>query len=156
MTLQIRPMRPSDEEQLRCLAAALAELHARELPAVFLAPAEPWWPPASSNSTDRRVFVAESAPERLVGFVDVRIIDITETKLVRARRIGAVKHLIVSQAVRGRGIGRALMDRAKAWLRCEDCAVIELTVFDFNASARALYESLGYATVSRTMELELD
>ena len=60
---------------------------------------------------------------------------------------GGVDELIVASRWRGRGIGRALMALTEAYYRGEGLAGMQLMVGADNASARALYDSLGYETV---------
>jgi ribosomal protein S18 acetylase RimI-like enzyme len=57
----------------------------------------------------------------------------------------------VREAFRRRGIGEALMEHAHAWAVDQGIHEVELGVAEFNAAAIALYEKLGYTTVSRRM-----
>jgi ribosomal protein S18 acetylase RimI-like enzyme len=57
----------------------------------------------------------------------------------------------VREDCRRRGIGRRLVREAERWARARGAEEIELNVWEFNASAQALYERLGYATFSRRM-----
>lgn len=56
-----------------------------------------------------------------------------------------VEDVFVSEAARGSGLGRALMEAAleRAWKR--GCRRIELDVDEANTAALALYESLGFS-----------
>ncbi|HZW54545.1 MAG TPA: GNAT family N-acetyltransferase [Candidatus Elarobacter sp.] len=56
--------------------------------------------------------------------------------------------MIVDAAYRGRGIGRALLDRAAAWARANDRPALRLRVFPDNDRARALYRASGYAEIA--------
>jgi GNAT superfamily N-acetyltransferase len=62
-----------------------------------------------------------------------------------------VKDLFVPAQLRGRGIGRALMRELAAWALAHDIGRIDLTTDATNASARALYESLGGAPQAKVM-----
>ncbi|MCG3043625.1 GNAT family N-acetyltransferase, partial [Streptomyces sp. S1A] len=53
--------------------------------------------------------------------------------------------LAVDGAVRGRGVGRALLRAAMAEARRQGASRITLRVLGHNASARALYASEGFA-----------
>jgi GNAT superfamily N-acetyltransferase len=63
--------------------------------------------------------------------------------------------MAVGPDFRGRGIGRALLDAIVDWAREHGIDAMELTVFEFNAGARKLYERAGYATMYRRMRKEL-
>ncbi len=63
--------------------------------------------------------------------------------------------LEVREDLRRRGYGRAVVDAA--FRACRDLGVrtVGLSVFGFNAGARALYEELGFALTAQTMVLAL-
>jgi ribosomal protein S18 acetylase RimI-like enzyme len=55
-----------------------------------------------------------------------------------------VEILAVEAAAQGRGVARALMDAIEQWAKRRGYGWVTLNVFDRNARARALYDSLGY------------
>lgn len=57
---------------------------------------------------------------------------------------GWVYYLGVDPAHRGKGLGRALMSAAEAWLRDRDCPKIMLMVRSDNLAAKGFYDALGY------------
>ena len=58
---------------------------------------------------------------------------------------GWVNYLAVSPACRGRGFGRALMDRAEELLLAMGCPKLNLQVRTTNTAVFAFYKSIGYA-----------
>ncbi len=52
--------------------------------------------------------------------------------------------LMVAEAERGRGIGRALLDEAVRWARASGVRKLELHVFPHNEPAIRLYERFGF------------
>ena len=94
------------------------------------------------------LLVAESSGTAigLVRAVERRRDDIPDVPALRPRRFVAVEELVVAASARRRGIGTALMERAEAWALERGMDVVELTVYDFNTAARALYDKLGYET----------
>lgn len=58
-------------------------------------------------------------------------------------------NLAVVPAMRGRGVGAALLDRAIGDARLAGCTVMHLEVRESNTAARALYESRGFGMVGR-------
>ena len=63
---------------------------------------------------------------------------------------GSVPALYLEPEARGRGIGKALLDRAKALSRGK----VELTVFEPNVAARRFYEREGFVEVPEGRKIE--
>lgn len=57
---------------------------------------------------------------------------------------GELKSVFVSEAARGRGVGRALLDRLEQAARDERLSLIRLETGDLLADAHRLYARLGY------------
>ena len=68
--------------------------------------------------------------------------------LHRAGPVGRVTSLVVDEAARGRGIGRALMGRAERWAADRGCVLLEVTSNRRRTDAHAFYERLGYEATS--------
>ncbi|MGB9593658.1 MAG: GNAT family N-acetyltransferase, partial [Anaerolineae bacterium] len=90
---------------------------------------------------DHAVFVAE-AEGVVVGWVHVYAVATLESPA--HAEIGG---LVVDEAHRGRGIGRALMERAEAWARGMGLHTVRLRSNVIRAEAHAFYERIGYAPV---------
>ena len=69
--------------------------------------------------------------------------------------VGWIYDIKVEEALRGRGYGRTLMVHAEEEARAMGVSRLELNVFGDNPVARALYESLGYAEMSRQLFKDL-
>lgn len=63
--------------------------------------------------------------------------------------------ILIDSEYRGRGYGRDGMKLAEEYARSRGAATLGLNVFGFNHSARKLYESLGYETMSIKMRKSL-
>jgi ribosomal protein S18 acetylase RimI-like enzyme len=59
-------------------------------------------------------------------------------------RMRWLSQIIVAEALRGQGFGRALLEALHAQLRFEGVAEVWLRVYDWNTVARRLYRALGY------------
>ncbi|HEY5350171.1 MAG TPA: GNAT family N-acetyltransferase [Candidatus Lustribacter sp.] len=57
---------------------------------------------------------------------------------------GHMLGMLVDEAYRGRGVGRALIERITAWARDQGFAHLNLSVFPHNERAVALYRSCGF------------
>ena len=63
--------------------------------------------------------------------------------------------LYVAIAHRRQGLGRAMMQHAHHWAKQQDYGQIGLQVFEDNASARSLYEQMGYLPKAMWLSLDL-
>jgi ribosomal protein S18 acetylase RimI-like enzyme len=61
--------------------------------------------------------------------------------------VGHIYQMWVDPALRGQGIGKALLLSLIDWFGRSRVAAVELAVASGNSAARALYESLGFAAV---------
>jgi ribosomal protein S18 acetylase RimI-like enzyme len=64
--------------------------------------------------------------------------------------------VLVEPDQRGRGFGREAMLLGEEYARMQGAHTLGLNVFAFNATARGLYESLGYEPASMRMRKRLD
>jgi ribosomal protein S18 acetylase RimI-like enzyme len=66
-----------------------------------------------------------------------------------------IAYMAVEPAVRGRGVGRAMLDTAEAQARAAGLPHVSLMVTEENAPARALYDNAGYLTERRLLSKPL-
>lgn len=57
--------------------------------------------------------------------------------------------LVVDEARRSQGVGRALVDEAEAWARAQGCRRIIVTTALHRTGAHAFYERIGYSHTGR-------
>jgi ribosomal protein S18 acetylase RimI-like enzyme len=135
------------------LAQDLNALHHAAWPNLFAAPAQPSIDIAhwrqSIDGKDQAAFVAleEGAT---VAFLSMTVAT-DRHSLLQTVRFARVNSVCVAPALRGRGIGHALMAAAEEWGRKQGAADMRLVVWSFNQDAIRLYEELGYAIRSHTM-----
>jgi ribosomal protein S18 acetylase RimI-like enzyme len=99
---------------------------------------------------DWALFVAEDE-QRIIGVLFLSERKTPDHYLLKPRRYAVVDTLAVAEDWRSQGIGRVLMQRAETWAKERGIAEIELSVWEFNQRALALYEKLGYRTIRRYM-----
>lgn len=154
MTTHIRDADPADAKALANLLAEVNDLHADALPDRFRAV------PAGMDleamlrdqfgQTENTAFVAlqTDAP---VGYLLARLREAPPAPITVPRRFAEIDTLVVGSAVRGQGIGTALVRHAHRWAVTEGLDQMLLTVYEFNTPARGFYERLGYVTQRRTL-----
>ncbi|MGW6918659.1 N-acetyltransferase family protein [Kitasatospora sp. NPDC054939] len=145
--LTIRPARVEDE-------AGLSELNRAAWS--WLSDVAPQ-PEAGAAVFDERhapeQFLLAVLGERIVGYVRV----VPPTPLASNRHVRQIQGLAVDASVRGRGVGRALVEAGCTAARASGARRITLRVLGHNAPARRLYERCGFVVEgSLTEEFLLD
>jgi GNAT superfamily N-acetyltransferase len=69
--------------------------------------------------------------------------------------VGLITALVVSPAARGRGVGRALVEHAKAWAKARRCVRLIVTSAERRADAHAFYPACGLPYTGRRFGVTL-
>ncbi|MBD0318945.1 MAG: GNAT family N-acetyltransferase [Gemmatimonadetes bacterium] len=85
-------------------------------------------------------FVAEREGGGLAGAITLHV----RRLLHRPLPVGRVTALIVDEAVRGRGVGRALIGAAEERFASAGCGIVEITSNLSLTAAHAFYQRIGY------------
>lgn len=101
-----------------------------------------------------RVIVA-LRDDTVCGFAVAVYISRPETPYSCARKIYHVEEFGVDEAFRRKGVGTELVGFLKSDAAENGFCSIELDVWEFNDSAAAFYEALGFKTYRRFLELTL-
>jgi GNAT superfamily N-acetyltransferase len=88
-----------------------------------------------------------------VGFV--QLYPLFSSTAARPRRLWLLNDLFVAAAVRGGGVGRALLDRARRLAEETGAVGLELATARTNVGAQRLYQSLGYRLDDQFLRYEL-
>jgi aminoglycoside 6'-N-acetyltransferase I len=143
----IRPALPSDHEQLAKLLhelwpdGSLTE-HGEELTAILAG--------KPRSSLPLTIFVAESEPRVLAGFVEVGLRSHAEG-CNPVRPAGYVEGWYVVESYRRQGIGAALLAAAEDWARSQNCCELASdTQFD-NYVSQQVHLALGFNEVERSI-----
>jgi GNAT superfamily N-acetyltransferase len=91
-----------------------------------------------------RLFVAE-LDGSVVGFAGIHV----SPSLEHDRDAAKVSAIVVDEAHRRRGVGRALLDAVEAEARRRGCALVFLTTADRRADAHEFYRRLGWEETGR-------
>jgi ribosomal protein S18 acetylase RimI-like enzyme len=100
------------------------------------------------------IFLAENN-EEILGAIHCRIQSSTENPILVPRKYALIENIAVASDHRRRGIGEALMKRAEQWAKSLGAVSIELTVWEFNQTAKDFYYQLDYRPIRQRMSKEL-
>ena len=159
MATSIREATSNDLPRLIELLYESDILHWNALPDHFDIPGEPARAEDYVNQLldeENGVILVAERDEVVVGLVQLAVFDERSGPYRRKRPYAAIGDLIVASEHRRAGVGRLLMAAAHDWAQARGADEIELTVWDFNRDATALYESLGYQTTRHIMSKVLE
>ena len=158
MEASIRKATAEDYHALCKLFDEVDALHRGDLPHIFQKPNGPVreYDYYCGLTADENVglFVAEVGG-KLVGFVHSVIRDSPTIPVFVPRRYAIVDSIGVKSEFQNQGIGRGLLDTVHEWVIAKGATAVELNVYEFNQTAIAFYQRLGYQTLSRRMSREL-
>jgi ribosomal protein S18 acetylase RimI-like enzyme len=151
-TVAIRPARESDRPGVLALAPRLAVGVAPWRDQAAAVAAGGRWLEDSLASAGRGegiVLVAVAAGE-VAGVISAR-----PAAHFTDERDGYIGELAVGESAARRGIGRALVEEARAWAKDQKLANLTLHTGAFNAGARAFYAALGFREEEVRLTLKL-
>ncbi len=154
MQIVLRTATLEDYDVLYLLYAQLDQVHAEAIPEFFRSVEAParsreYFTEIIANK-DAALFVAEHEGI-LVGAIHCFIDGPPEIPFIVPRRFVLIADIVVDEHFRRRGVGQALLERVDQWAGEKGLAEVVLGVWEFNTSARSLYEKLGYHTTWRRM-----
>lgn len=82
----------------------------------------------------------------------LRILDLSEHKAVRYRKMAFIMAIGILETERRRGHGTALVNHMWDWLAERKIQLVSLNVLARNESAQMFYRSAGFETVSLGMQ----
>lgn len=100
------------------------------------------------ENLDRLSTIVYIENDRVVGYLSY-VIKKRHTKKLD------VDQLVVKDGLRGKDIGKKLMEEAKKIATDNDCDRIELNCWNFNKNALAMYEHIGYKKQRIMYEMKL-
>ena len=138
----IRRAVPGDLAAVNALGEELMGPHADHYPEIFVRTGmEEHWREVI-EAEDHGVFVAERE-SRVIGVALAQLLHETSPHL-HPMKLCRLNSLVVNEAARGSGAGRALIEAVEAFARQAGARDIRLSVAEFNHGAIALYARMGY------------
>ncbi len=100
----------------------------------------------------RPIFVYDDEAEGVLGYAFCVLQDHTGDNVMTPIRTLYVDDICVFERARGRGVGRAVYERVRAYAREIGCHNVTLNVWECNPGARAFYEKMGLVPYKYGME----
>ena len=155
--MNVRFAKETDLTRVNELRKQVNDLHVKGKPEIF----KPGFPKELSDHVytifhdpDQRIAVAEQ-DGAILGFAVLNHIVRPETPFMKVRDFLAIDEFCVDEAHRRQGVGTALIAFVRAYAKEQGYDRVELNMWEFNAGALAFYESVGFTTYRRYMELKL-
>lgn len=101
------------------------------------------------------VFVAVDENNNLLGYAFCILLIINENKVFNEYKTLYVDDFCMDEDARGKNVGTNLLNYIKTYAKQNECANIELNVWDFNKSAVDFYRKAGFVTQRRRMEMKI-
>ena len=156
----IRPAVAADYDALCGLWLELDEHHRHQRPDLFRRPKGPRrdrdWAIEQIEGPDSVILVAQASGERLAGMASLKIETPEKLPVRIVRRHVQLHNLVVGSAFRRRGVGGELVQAAAEWTAAQGLGELELTVLEFNATARKFYAAAGFRTIRRQLSLQVE
>lgn len=156
--MQVRLAQSCDLPRVNELRAQVSELHAAARPDVF----RPGFPQFLAdyiyeifNDESKHILIGEQ-DGRIVAFACLAEIETPEKPHKPARRFLEVDEFGVDETFRRQGFGRQMFDGIRDFARSRGFQRIELNMWEFNENALKFYESIGFTTYRRYMEMDVD
>ena len=158
MTELVRPATEADVPAVHRLAVEFHAFHVRGLPGRLRLPDPGADPPSRLDKALRAILedpagillVADHGAD-VVGFAEASLHTEAATPFVVGGTIGHLQSLLVTEAARGQGHGRRLLDAAERWLHEQGATEIQTDAWEFDAGPLGFYEAAGYSTMRRRL-----
>ncbi len=157
--LKIRETREQDVDAVAALMRGQNAYHADLVPHIIKAVSVEGtraWCKEQIADPAMTIFLAEWEQSQAVGALMLHIKIYPDTSVMHGVKICFIDELFVLAGVRRRGIGKALIARARAHAVTAACDGLSLNVWGANTGAIGAYEALNFETVYQRMTLSLD
>ena len=106
----------------------------------------------AAEAVERLAAMAAEGRAVLVAELDGAVVGCLSTSAMRVLHrpapVGRISMMVIDEALRGRGIGAALVRAAEEALAARGCGMIEVTSNERRTDAHRFYERLGYEKTS--------
>jgi GNAT superfamily N-acetyltransferase len=157
-TFSIRSAVIADYERLCAIWEVGDALHRDALPHMFRASGRPSKTQAEVEALitgpQSAILVATDGADT-VGLMTLLEKQVTANAIAAERRYVEIDNMVVMPSARRQGVGSAFLQAASDWARARGISSLELSVYEFNEGAHALYRDAGFAPVLTRMRRKL-
>lgn len=150
--MNIRIAEEKDYLQVECLMKQVHDLHVELCPNIYKPEEVVWTKEEFMELAEKEEVLVAMENEKVVGLL-AYIFRMISGKVVVDRKVMFIESLAVDERYRSKGIGRALLDRAKEICEETGCNSLELQVNARNTKAWDIYKKYGFREKSVNMEL---
>lgn len=111
--------------------------------------------PSGANQAETKAWLCVDQDDEALGYVVAVLRESPVNPFTKAVRWIELDQICVLDEARGLGAGRLLAARVLAWAQDRGILRVELSVWDFNAGARAFFDSLGFKPLWRREAVQL-
>ncbi len=155
--MSVRFAKESDLDRVNELRKQVNDLHVSGKPEIF----KPGFPEELRNyvytimdDPDKEILVAECGGV-LCGFAVLNRITRPETPYMFVREYLDIDEFCVDEAYRRTGVATEMIEYIRTYAAEKGFHRIELNMWEFNRNALAFYESIGFTTYRRYMEMQI-
>ncbi len=155
MPVFIRNMNENDYAEFDSLMAKLHGIHVTARPDVYLPV-----PHIYSEDVFRNEIINPETHFALCAVSDGKIVGICTAEkrhrsMMKNMKTVYIDDIFVEESFRRRGIAKKLAEKVISEAKTFGAERVDLTVWEFNKSARELYEVLGFTTMRRVLEKKI-
>lgn len=148
----------TDVDRLQELHRELDVLHQRLIPTVFV--------PVDGDARSRQAvlqrienagsdYIVLELAGSIIGFAGLVTMRYPDLPMFQQSEYAYLEDMLVIAAHQGKGFGKLLMSAAIDWARAAGFGQLQTTVWAANGQASAFYDSAGFQTQLRRLQLEL-
>ena len=158
MDIKVRKAESGDNSGIIKLLLQIADLHHEGRPDIFKKGSQKYNKDEFEDilkDEKRPVFVAADESGNVLGYCFCIVNDFAEHAVLNDCKSLYIDDLCVDEGCRGQGVGHKIFAEVKEYAKQIGVYNIDLNVWDFNEGAVKFYESCGFATQRRRMEMVL-
>jgi len=156
--VKIRRAETKDINEITKILSQIAELHYHGRPDIFKSGTKKYSEDEFENilnDPNRPVFVAVNDNDTVLGYCFCMVVQYARHAVFNDYSSLYIDDFCVDESYRGQAIGKKIFAEVKEYAKQIGVYNIDLNVWEFNESARKFYESCGFKTQRRRMEMIL-